>query len=298
MKARRFSAFASRAAGALLLASTAAAHALVAELDTFVVIKNGSALFVDTFSDGIPPPSAPSEFASYLFPRGIGGEVGGILRLTPATAPISTNAAGGLSQTARATLATNVAPVDLVNGLKNSPMVFGAVGVFNLVAPGAGETYGVRFADRRPDGTFDTITHGDDVVEVSVVGTASGAVVRMRSQDFVHGVIGVPQTVALPGAVFSAADQIALALIRANPFSNEVTGAFALLNDGVRIGTPYYFAGTETIFTGENWTRAEFLASQPVIPEPEVYAMMLAGIGLIGWQLRRRARRAASLRLG
>ena len=138
--------FASIAAGAFL---STPAHALIAQLDSFSVNKNGSALFIDTFDDGILPPSAPSEFASYLFPRGITGESGGLLTLSPATAPPTTNAQGSPTLTARATLATNVVPADLTNGLKSSPMTFSVTAVYELVAPAAGESYGIRLADRR-----------------------------------------------------------------------------------------------------------------------------------------------------
>ena len=51
-------------------------------------------------------------------------------------------------------------------------------------------------------------------------------------------------------------------------------------------------SGSVDIYTGELWTRPEFLSAQP-IPEPETYAMMLVGIGLIGWQLRRKGFRVA-----
>jgi len=32
------------------------------------------------------------------------------------------------------------------------------------------------------------------------------------------------------------------------------------------------------------------------VPEPETYAMMLVGIGLVGWQLRRKSRRIRAVR--
>ena len=41
------------------LFSTSASEAIVARLDRFTIIKNGSLFFEDKFSDGLPPPSAP-----------------------------------------------------------------------------------------------------------------------------------------------------------------------------------------------------------------------------------------------
>jgi uncharacterized membrane protein YesL len=35
----------------------------------------------------------------------------------------------------------------------------------------------------------------------------------------------------------------------------------------------------------------------PSIPEPETYAMMCVGLGLVGWQLRRNSKRLAASRL-
>jgi len=51
-------------------------------------------------------------------------------------------------------------------------------------------------------------------------------------------------------------------------------------------------------FDGEDWTRGEFFALQAApIPEPETYAMLFAGLGLVGWQLRRKSRKAGAARI-
>lgn len=286
------------ALGALLVSATPA-RALVVHVDTFTVTKNGATLFQDTFSDGIAPPSAPAEFASYIFTRGIGVESGGLLQLLPGTASVTATAQGTPSQTARATLATNVVPTDLTNGLKSSPMTFSVTAVFTLVAPATGDSYGIRLADRAADGTFQSMvpggTLGDDVVDLQVIrsNTSGNPVVRFRSSEFVSGVVdSTSQTVALPTG--SGADRIALTLSRSDPATNVITASYALFSGDTLVGSAFNFANTETIFSNENWTRAEFLASQLPIPEPEAYALMLAGIGLIGWNLRRKAKRVSA----
>lgn len=49
------------------------------------------------------------------------------------------------------------------------------------------------------------------------------------------------------------------------------------------------FAPTATLFSDEPFTRASFMVSAPV-PEPETWAMLLAGIGMLGVIARRRSR--------
>ena len=82
------------------------------------------------------------------------------------------------------------------------------------------------------------------------------------------------------------ADQIRLTLNHAVANSTEVFASWEYLTAGSVVGSGS-FAKPGNIFDGETWTRVDFSVSAP-IPEPETYAMMLLGLGLIGWRLRRR----------
>lgn len=283
------------AVAGLSLASLAVpASALVVELDSFTVMKNGAMIFQDQFDDGLRPPAA-SEFVRYLFTQGIGTEAGNVLQLTPSTAPITSNALGNPSQTARAALDTNVDPTNLVHGLKSSAMTFSVTTVYNFVAPAQGENYGVRLADRTSTGALNTNgPAGDDVVDLHVFRNSAGdTAVRLREQDFVANTIETRQSITLSAAMLAGVDQISLTLARNDPNSSVISASFALLDSGMVLSSTS-FTATSSIFSNENWTRPEFLASQPAIPEPETYAMMLVGLGLVGLHLRRRARRAAT----
>ena len=63
------------------------------------------------------------------------------------------------------------------------------------------------------------------------------------------------------------------------------SSAFSALKDGMDAGKAYFNLHTTAYPGGE--IRA-FLAAP--VPEPETYAMMLAGIGMLGWMARRRQR--------
>ena len=134
---------------------------------------------------------------------------------------------------------------------------------------------------------------GDDVVDLVVIRSAGGqTAVRFRSQNFATGV--VDPTFGISTVTPGTANRIALTLSRADPGTNVISASYALFDGAAPVGSPVALANTELLFSNENWTRPEFLASQPV-PEPETYVMMLTGALLVGWQLRRRARRSAGL---
>ena len=69
-----------------LLSSSAPSHAIVVGLDQFSITRSGAAFFTDNFSDGIPPPSAPSFASGAAASYGVQGtipsnaESGGLLR--------------------------------------------------------------------------------------------------------------------------------------------------------------------------------------------------------------------------
>ena len=88
-------------------------------IDNFSVVKNGTVLFNDPFSDGIPPPNAPNFAngtpASYFVPGDFTGkEGGGLLRLDTAGAFVGANS----FRLQQALLLTNVDPNNLALGFK------------------------------------------------------------------------------------------------------------------------------------------------------------------------------------
>lgn len=275
---------------ALGAALVAPAQAIVVPIDSFTIMRDGIVLFHDGFGDGLPPSSAPDGQPAYLFTRGMGTESGGVLNLTPSLAPIGAGATGSLSQTARATVDTNVDPNNLVDGLKSSPMTFSATAVFGFVAPGTGESYSLRFIDRNASGGANAGSpFGNDVAQIAVRNVNGAIRVQMREPNFVDDAIYNGSYITLTPAMLAGVDQIALTLSRADPSSTLITGSFALLSGGA-VSTWLPLAGGINIFGDENSTRAEFLASQAPIPEPASYVLMLGGLALVGFAVGRRKR--------
>lgn len=301
MKTRLSNCLAGVAATGILALASHSAHALIAEVDTFKIVRSGVTLFEDTFSDGVAPPAAPGEFATYLFPRGDFLESNGKLILSPATGPIATNAAGALSSTTRITFSTNIVPDDQLTGLKSNH-VFSVSATFALLDNTvAQDSYGIRLTDRDALGLLGLGTSGDDVIELRVNHGANGRTLQFRRQNFLPGggitVLGSP---AMSPDWFDRFEQVELTLEKTNSNSKEISARARLIdaddpNASLTINWPT--GTTATAFNGEDWTRAEIYASQAPIPEPETYAMLLAGLGLVGWQLRRQARRNAAARI-
>jgi hypothetical protein len=74
---------------------------------------------------------------------------------------------------------------------------------------------------------------------------------------------------------------------RPDTSNNDFYGAYAFGTGGTF--DPFTtFATPGALFTNTNFVRAEFQAFTAVVPEPESYAMMLSGLGLLGFMVRRR----------
>jgi hypothetical protein len=69
---------------------------------------------------------------------------------------------------------------------------------------------------------------------------------------------------------------------------NALVSEFGQLSTGK--GLPAYFAADVTNLSGNTGVIGATVAA---VPEPETYAMMLAGLGLMGWTARRRKLSAA-----
>jgi len=161
-----------------------------------------------------------------------------------------------------------------------SNTVFSVVGTFGLTMPDPRGRYGIRLTD---GGT----APGNDRVEMALRHTQSGNFrLSFRYSDWGIGddVLIEQDALNAPGG----AQWIAMGLIKGDAGLAAITAGYAFLDaSGTMIGTPTYFASTHNIFNTESWTRAQFFGVQ-VVPEMETWAMMLAGMGLIGYWARRR----------
>ena len=284
--------------GAALFATiSSSAQALVAYIDEFKVVRSGSVFFLDTFDDGFAPPSTPvGSFSCATAPNcySIQGtffdanEVGGKLRLDSANGDNSESAAGTPRISLRARLLSNRSddPADVNAGLKMH-RVFSASALYDLVIPEPGAQYQVRLTDAHLEPS-DAGNQTDYLALGIRTPTAGGPpIVRLFEQNFVAGTVTEIDSAPLNLAI--VADQIRLTLSHTVANSTEVFASWEYLNGGVVVGS----GALDTpgnIFDGETWTRAEFHISTPV-PEPETYAMLLAGIGMVAWRMRHQVRR-------
>jgi RHS repeat-associated protein len=242
------------------LLSTSVSEAIVAKIDRFTVIKNGSLFFEDTFSDGLPPPSAPDfaigGAARYITTGPFGPETGGRLEVDSDRGVLFPDPIFGeipfLIQTAM--LSTNIDPSDLLRGLKIDD-TFQVVGVFDLVVPTAlQERYAIRVRDRSLTNT------GDDELELSVRRNRAGDLrIQFRRFNYVTEVITVIASVPLE----TFHNQIELILTRPTTSNNLVFASFAYIDGGIR--GPVTFLGSAEIFRGENFTRAGFTIQKPAV---------------------------------
>jgi hypothetical protein len=76
-----------------------------------------------------------------------------------------------------------------------------------------------------------------------------------------------------------------LILTHSTPNSTEIFASWEYLSAGSIVGSDS-FSKAGNIFEGETWTRANSAVSAPV-PETGSYALMLTGVGVLVWRLRR-----------
>jgi len=158
---------------------------------------------------------------------------------------------------------------------------------FALTTPDPRGRYGIRLNDAGSSASGDS-------VEVAFRHTGGGDL----KLSFRYADSALQQWVNIDEVPYvepTGADLLALLLFKANAASDAITAAYAFLDwDSALqqvsiIGSLTDFTGSHNIFNGENYTVAEMFGVQ-VVPETEVWAMMVAGMGLIGYWARRRAR--------
>lgn len=285
---------------AILLVMSSLAQATAFSIDEFTITRNGSMFFQDTFDNGDPM------VTGYTFSNGNtavydtlpavlpGTESGSRYVIDPTLGEAMNSPLSGLPiyiQRVRVVTNTSNNAADLGRGLKDDDS-FTVTGVFDLVEPTlAGERYGVRISDRASGGTY------DDVVEVTMQLTSSGTLVQFREQDVVnhnYNVFGSVEFTAaalgLSDADFAMYDQIAFILDRSTATS-DIFGSFRLFDrDGVLGDYTYNFAGGATIFEGERFTTAEFIAVVPQssVPEASSLSMLVLGLLALGGLSRRK----------
>lgn len=245
-------------------------------MDNLNIRKNGSLFFNDPFSDGNPPPSAPTfgdgvTPASY-FVTGALSESGGRLLLNGSAAvPILGIGTPDPFVGTFALLRTDINPADLTRGLKIDDN-FTVEGRFDLVIPdGIRQAYGVRLSDRLLGGPGTPPDQaGDDMIDLLVRRGADG-LVRVQLIEFdavadTSRVIGGVTLNAAPGE-----NQIVLRLSHDAATPGVVRASFDLLTAGavthsVTLAQTGEIFGSETPGNpgdDENWTRAQIVSWSP-----------------------------------
>lgn len=259
------------AAFAVMLLFNSNAHAYVFHVDNFSVVKNSSTLFNDDFSDGYPPPSAPT--LSYFVNGTMGPETGGKLTLDSSGAVPLVLPLGNTMLVQSAILATNIDPSNTTAGLKIDD-TFSVNGVFDLTLPDvtkASESYGINLTDRAAAQNIP----GDDIVGIRVINAGGDLRIQFFEASFLAGSFSPISDVLLD----PNHDQIMFELARADLSSNAVTASYAYLDGGSISGDIQTMPGSANIFNTQNWTRAQFI-SRTAVPVPP--AVWLFGSGIIG----------------
>jgi len=297
-----------------------AAANTTASIDRFLVLRNTPpttptpvTIYADEFNNSAPPvhlmpePPGGGVFANgtpgTYFVHGLpgGSEANGRLALDPASGVLVSTATGTGFFRSGAILLTDTNPMSPA-GLK--PIYDFSVRVrFDLVTPVANfDGYGIELNDSNPS------TPANDFLQLFVQRTGTGeALIRLLSQRFATGQITVHDTDPFappPGAAF-----VALRLNHSAATVGDVLGGYLYANAQEQVYDPVSGQYTNILLTNpaadqyvtflgapgrifldnEGYARAAFL-SVALVPEPGTYAMMIAGLAMLGWAARRRRR--------
>ena len=284
-----------------LIALSSAAAAIEYRIDQLSVERNGTAIFLDDYADGIAPPigttfiNSPTAGYSGTVGNFAGQESNGKLTLDPthrgvATVnPFTLQPEGILFQAAYLNVNTQSTPDTAARGLKLHH-TFTVSALFDLVTPGPtthSHSYGLRLAD------FDN--HGpsgwNDVLDLQVFRHASGAPrLMLVDRDFRGSTVRLEQTVLDT----SLGDQIELTFTKGVADDPTVQASYRYWSQGSAVGPAITFAAAATLFHGEIYTRPGIFAIAAAVPEPETWGMLIAGLALTVAVARRRAAQARS----
>jgi len=278
---------------ALGIGWTTLGHALVVDVQEFSVTRNGALWFSDSFADGNAPPNAPDFVigapASYSVFGAIpsNSEASGRLRLDSANGAVTQSATEQPRLRVHATLLSDSssAPADLGAGLKSDDTI-SVAGIFSLPTPSGSlaSSYGIQVGD------FSSVSdplHRLVQTSVDFDHFRNETLVRFSLFDFDFNVWATFGSIlVVPPA---GADAILLGINRPDATSKEFFGSFAYVTAGVvgpltAVGVPF------ELFQHEQFVQARMFVEVSPVPEPETYALMLAGLGLVGLAARRRKR--------
>jgi hypothetical protein len=266
---------------------SAASYALTVTINEFSVDRNGSGFFIDSFTDGVEPPSGPAN--PNLLPGNAyavsgtipdGAESGGVLLLDSANGILTFNAVGNSRRSVSTFLRTDTSADNSV-GLKSDDTL-SLTGIFSLTTPPGPlfSAYGIRFTD-----AFGGVVHQFAQLFVEFNETTNQARIHYVLQDF------DPDIITQLGSILfnppAGADEIRLHIENTDANKDNFFGSFSYLQGGSVVGGGSF--GTPAIlFDDENFVRAQFFVSQDVVPEPSSIWLLIAGLGGLAVKIRGR----------
>jgi len=143
---------------------------------------------------------------------------------------------------------------------------------------------------------------GDDVrnfhIHTNVAGLPGPLVYSVRQPDYEHGTgpnvtFLTPTVVRIDGSWDLIDGNNTASATATTGVGNLAFWAQQMINAAPGQALPLYFDIHTEAFPGSA-IRGQIVAA---VPEPETYAMMLVGLGLVGWQMRRTARRSNTAKL-
>jgi hypothetical protein len=243
------------------------AHATTVGVDQFVVYKNGTLIFNDTFDDPSGVPDFVGAIPASYSQLGIFDEFGGKAYFNSATGqPVIANTVNGAGATifandlvriSRLRLNTNTNSTNFTNGLKSDDDL-DIMALFDVTAPiTRSSSYGLTLSDSGGDGN-----NNGNLRATILRGTNSGAVgVSAWRFDGSQSPSVSSENVFVPAALGN--DQI-LFRQRTAANDNTVFAEFAYINGPIDLSDPGAIAalnfqslGAREAFDGEQFVRAE-----------------------------------------